>query len=111
MIRPAAAMLSLIGLWFAAGVLVSFELLPLSWWGLFGGLCTVALLCDVLRLRRQASPELTRELDAVLPLGERLDVTLRLRHAGKRARRVRIHDMHPGGWRVEGLPRTVNLAP
>jgi uncharacterized protein (DUF58 family) len=111
MIRPAAAMLSLIGVWFAAGVLVSFEVLPLSWWCLLGALCAVALVCDVFRLGRQASPELTRELDAVLPLGERLDVTLRLRHAGKRARRVRIHDMHPGGWRVEGLPRTVDIAP
>ncbi len=111
MIRPATAMLSLIGVWFAAGVLVSIELLPLSWWAMLGALCAIVLLGDVFRLGRQASPELTRELDAVLPLGERLDVTLRLRHAGKRKRRVRIHDMHPGGWRVEGLPRTVDLAP
>ncbi|MET0935949.1 MAG: DUF58 domain-containing protein [Luteibacter sp.] len=109
--RPAGPLLSLIGAWFAVGILVSFDVLPLSWWAVAGGLCAVALLCDVALLRRQASPELARDLDGVLPLGERLDVTLRLRHAGKRKRRVRIHDMHPGGWRVEGLPRTVDLSP
>jgi uncharacterized protein (DUF58 family) len=111
MMRPATPLLGLVAAWFAVGVLVSFDLVPLAWWSLMGAAIAIAMLCDVFRLNRQASPELVRDVDAVLPLGERLDVTLRLRNVGRQARRVRVHDMHPGSWRVEGLPRTVDLTP
>ncbi|HEY4091163.1 MAG TPA: DUF58 domain-containing protein [Luteibacter sp.] len=109
--RPAAPLLSLVAGWFLVGVLAALDVLPLLAWAATGASLAMIALVDAWRATRAPSPRLVRQLDAVLPLGERAEVTLRLRCEGARRQRVRVHDMHPGGWRVEGLPRALVLSP
>lgn len=109
MIRPATSMFGLLGALTLLGALVAVDALPLPAW--LGACAFVALLAavDARRAMREAPPGLERDVGSVLPLGERLDVTLRLRHHAAASRRLRVHDLHPGGWRVEGLPRDVTV--
>lgn len=110
MIRPAAPLLGLVGLLAVLGAAVAFEWLPLVAWLVAVVVVLVIARVDMVRASREPLPALERDLAAVLPLGERLDVRLRLRNTGSRARRMRVHDMHPGAWRVRGLPRDLTLA-
>jgi len=91
------------------GLLVSFDVVPLVAWLGTGAFAGIALAIDAWRVAREPLPSLHRELASVLPLGQRLGVTLRLRHGAKGVRRLRVHDLHPGNWRVEGLPRDVAM--
>jgi len=82
----------------------------LAWAGV-GAVMAVVLLMDGLRLWRQPSPLLHRQLSAVLPLGPWATVRLRLDHAGRGALHGRLHDGHPGEWPVEDQPRSIRLRP
>jgi uncharacterized protein (DUF58 family) len=111
MIRPAALLLGLLVAWTLLGALVAFDLVALPVWLGAGSLAAAVAAADAWRAFREAPPTVQRELASVLPLGERLGVTLRLRHAARRTRRLRVHDLHPGAWQVEGLPRDLRIAP
>ena len=109
MMRPALPLMCLLAAWSGIGLLVAFEMLPLLAWLVAGAAVAVVAAVDAGLARREPAPVLHRDMDAVLPLGERAGITLRLRHTGRRQKTLRVHDMHPGGWRVEGLPRDVTL--
>ena len=109
--RPASALLWLLLGWTVLGVLASLGWLPLAAW-LAGGVAVALLaLIDGWRLRRTPPPTVQRELAPVLPLGPEARVGLRLRGTTRRAQKLRLHDLHPGGWAVRGMPRSVTLPP
>ena len=109
--RPAPAFVAVLLALSALGVLAALGEMPLP---LFGVACLLlALLAafDVLRLRALPTPQVTRELPPIVPVGVERAVTLRLRHQGRAALRLDVHDLHPGDWAVFGLPRRVTVPP
>ncbi|MFC3606317.1 DUF58 domain-containing protein [Stutzerimonas tarimensis] len=105
----------------AGGLLLSALLLGISrllyapadwlatlWWSLLLGAAGIALL-DALRLRRQPSPEIKRQLPGEAPVGRWQEVRLELRH-GSRVR-VQVFDHAPASLQVDSLPVAVRLAP
>ncbi|MEO8809690.1 MAG: DUF58 domain-containing protein [Rhodanobacter sp.] len=108
--RPAPALLWLLLGWTVLGVLASVGSLPLSAWLAGGMLVAVLAAIDGWRLRRLPSPSVLRDVVPVMPLGPEARVGLRLRGATRRSQKLRLHDLHPGGWAVRGMPRTLVLA-
>lgn len=111
MMRPAPLLLWLLLGWTVLGVLASLGWLPLSAWLSAAVVIALFALVDVLRLRRMPSPELQRDVVPVMPLGPPATVSLRLRGGTRRTQALRLHDLHPGGWVVHGMPRDVRLPP
>ena len=111
MMRPASLLLLLLLGWTVLGVLASLGRLPLVAWLACGGVIAALALVDGWRLRRMPSPTVQREVAPVMPLGPEARVGLRLRGATARAQKLRLHDLHPGGWAVRGMPRSVSLPP
>ena len=110
MIRPGPMLLCLLLGWTALGVLASLSWLPmLDWWLAGAGIVLLAGF-DGWRLRRSPSPVVQRAVAPVMPLGPEARVSLRVLSTSKRVRRVQLHDLHPGGWAVRGMPRTLILA-
>ncbi len=111
MMRPNLALLWLLLALSVLGVLASVGWLPL--WSWLAGVALVLVLTalDAWRLRRQPSPQLSRQLPLVVPLTPELRVGLRLRASGSRAQPVELHDLHPGEWPVQGMPRRLLLQP
>ena len=111
MMRPGALLLWLLLGWTAVGVLVSLAWWPLSaWWACAGAIAVLAFV-DGWRLRRMPSPTLQREVAPVMPLGPEALVSLVVRGSAQRTQRLRLHDLHPGGWPVRGMPREVVVPP
>ncbi|SFF53525.1 Uncharacterized conserved protein, DUF58 family, contains vWF domain [Dyella marensis] len=111
MMRPASTLLWLLLGWTGLGVLAAIGWLPLAAWLAFAVLVIVLAAFDARRLRAQPSPAVQRELPPVVPLGPELVVNLRLRPQGKRSLAFELHDLHPGGWPVRGMPRRLSLPP
>ncbi|EIL95441.1 DUF58 domain-containing protein [Rhodanobacter spathiphylli] len=109
--RPAPLLLWLLLGWTVLGVLASLGWLPLSAWLAAAVVIALFALVDVLRLRRMPSPEMQRDVVPVMPLGPPATVSLRLRGGTRRTQALRLHDLHPGGWVVHGMPRDVRLPP
>lgn len=100
--RPGIALLVLLGLCAAAGVLPLAGLAPLwTWWALAAAIALIAL-ADALRLRAIPTPQLQRHLPEALPLGVSRQVELELHTAA--AMQLELADLHPPGWQVEGMP-------
>jgi uncharacterized protein (DUF58 family) len=111
MMRPAPPLLWLLSGWTVLGVLASLAWLPLSTWLACGGVIAALALIDSWRLRRLPSPGVQREVTPVMPLGPEARVGLRLRASATRTQHMRLHDLHPSGWAVRGMPRTLSLPP
>lgn len=111
MMRPAPLLLWLLFGWTLVGVLASIGMLPLTAWLAYGGVLACVILIDAWRLQRVPSPALQREVVPVVPLGLDMVVRLRLESAEKARRTVDVHDLHPGGWPMRGLPHRLQLAP
>ncbi|MCW5577476.1 MAG: DUF58 domain-containing protein, partial [Dokdonella sp.] len=84
--------------WMPAGALAVLAL----------GLVAVAAV-DARQLARLPTPDVARELPAIVPVGVEREVALRLRHAGSGALLVDVHDLHPGAWPVRALPQRVSV--
>jgi uncharacterized protein (DUF58 family) len=77
------------------------------WYGV--GVCLLAvLLIDGIRVIRQATPQVQRHLADTWPIGVERPVSLSL-ESGERLQRLDVFDLHPGGWRMRGLPRSLRL--
>lgn len=107
--RPAPLLLGLLLGWTVLGVLASLGVLPLSAWLTAGAAIAVLLLIDGWRLQRMPSPGVQREVAPVMPLGPEARVGLRLHGSAGHTQKLRLHDLHPGGWAVRGMPRTLTL--
>ncbi|WP_395682689.1 DUF58 domain-containing protein [Dokdonella sp.] len=109
--RPTSFLVALLLLLAGAGLLVAFDWLPVS---VLGVLCLALAalgLLDARRVRALPSPEVARELPAVVPVGVERRVELRLHNVARRSLRLDVHDLHPGDWPVFGLQRHVVLPP
>ncbi len=80
-------------------------------WKLLAAILFAVALLDLWRLRRTASPSLTRELRVSMPVGVWSWVDLQVESLLERALILRVHDHHPGDFEVEGLPRRILLPP
>ena len=107
--RPAPGMVWALVAWGALGLAVSVGAVPALWWSLALAALALLGLLDLVWLLRAPSPEVARALPEAWPIGVERDVTLRIEHYGPR-QRVAVHDLHPGGWEMRDLPRTLTLA-
>lgn len=108
--RPAPALVVAAVLWGLLGVASSASWLAVEAWIAAGLALGVVAIADGWRLRRTGIPDVVRVLPEALPLGVEREVVLRLEPGARRVR-VDVHDLHPGGWDVAGLPRTLQLQP
>jgi uncharacterized protein (DUF58 family) len=108
-VRPAPLLLMLCGAWAVLGLAASAGWLPAAWWQGAGLALALLAFVDAWRVHRLALPDVAREAPEAWPLGVAREITLRL-EPGARPLRVDVHDLHPSGWRCEGLPRHVRLA-
>jgi uncharacterized protein (DUF58 family) len=107
--RPAPALVWALVAWGGLGLAASIGQVPANVWLIaIAALAGLALL-DLALLLGVATPEVARTLPEAWPIGVERDVELRIEHYGRR-QRVTVHDLHPGGWAMRGLPRTLTLA-
>ncbi len=107
--RPAPLLVALLVLWGVPGVATSLGHAPLATWIAMGATLAVVAIIDALRLRRAPSPHVSRQLPDALALGVERTATLRLEGYGHQ--RVEVFDDVPGGWPLQGMPRTLDLRP
>ena len=80
----------------------------LAWQGI-GSLLGVIAAADLLALLGLASPELRRRTQGILSLGTPGRVRLTLTNPSTRDLRLRLHDLYPSAFAVQGLPREIAL--
>lgn len=108
--RPAQALVWAAVGWGVAGAAASMGWIPAQAWAVAGAALALLAAGDLAWLWRTAVPDVARRVPEALALGVEREVALEL-EPGARAVRVDVHDLHPGGWTVSGLPRRVALAP
>src|SRR5690606_28797856 len=108
--RPAPALVVAAVAWSLLGVAASADWLPAMAWTLAGAALALLVALDLVLLLRTPLPDVARQLPEVLALGAEREVRLEL-EPGIRGVRVDVHDLHPGGWEADGLPRRLVLAP
>lgn len=108
--RPAPPLVVAFVLWGMLGIAVAFGMVPMTVWRACADALALLALADLLWLRRRDTPEIVREIPEALPIGVEREVVLRM-EPGLRRQRVDVHDLHPGGWEAQGLPRRLTLAP
>jgi uncharacterized protein (DUF58 family) len=108
--RPAPLLLGLLALWSAVGVAWLAGVFSATAWT-FTGIAIAALaLIDALRLVRIAPPDVARRMPETWPVGVETPVTLAFGDVHAR-QRLDVFDLHPGAWRMRGLPRRLDLRP
>lgn len=106
--RPAPGMVWALVAWAAVGLAASVGLVTQQVWMFCGAALVPLAAVDLWRLLRTPNPDITRTLPEAWPIGVEREVQLKLEYRGPR-RRVQLHDMHPGGWALHGLPLTLRL--
>lgn len=105
--RPAPRLLAAFAAWACVGLAASVAIVPTAAWTWSGVALALASLLDLLRLWRLPSPQVARSAPDTWPLGVERSVALAFDGPPMR---FDVHDLHPGGWRLHGLPRRVRLA-
>ncbi|MCP1497623.1 uncharacterized protein (DUF58 family) [Pseudomonas migulae] len=93
----------------ALDIAVPSTLLSINW-GLLLALLALAIL-DAIRLKRQPSPRITRQMPGSLALGRWSEVQLEVEHDFPQPLTVRIFDHVPDGLSFDNLPLSVELQP
>ena len=109
--RPGITLVWLLLAWSLLGFACAIGWLPLSAWQLAGVALAAIALIDAWTLSRLATPTLRRSLPGVIPVGVEREATLQLDVGDGHALRVDVHDLLPGDWPVQGLPRTLHVLP
>ncbi|HWQ38018.1 MAG TPA: DUF58 domain-containing protein [Burkholderiales bacterium] len=109
MLIPAPRLLWLTGALTAGGIAASIWPVALPAWFAACALLGTGVLGDAMAARRLPPLLGRRVMPASLPLGVGHEVSLRLANGGARALGVAVHDHHPSGAEVEGLPRRVTV--
>ena len=106
--RPAPTLVALLVLWGVFGIAASFGRVPMETWMLGGGVLVGSALIDMLLVRSLRSPRITRTTADTWPVGIERPVALTLTPDGG-ALSFDVHDLHPGGWALHGMPQRVAL--
>ena len=109
-LRPGSVLLALLLAWTLLGLAASLGLVPAPAWWAGGALLAALALGDALALRRTPTPDAVRRVAETLAIGMPTTVKLEL-DPGRGRMRAWVHDLHPGGWEVQGMPRRVALRP
>ena len=108
---PAPRLLGLLALLAGIGLLAAFSPPVHGVWPALAGLAAGLALLDLWLQLRAPAPGIERRLRHSVPLGVWSPVELVLSNPGARRLRLRVHDHHPPGCAVEGLPLSLELAP
>ncbi|GGZ67719.1 hypothetical protein GCM10008101_22480 [Lysobacter xinjiangensis] len=108
--RPAPPLLALLAAWAAIGIAVVAGLLPVIAWSWAGIAIGAPVLVDLARLLRLKLPSVRREMPDTWPVSVSTPVTLVFDDVPSRLR-LDVFDLSPGAWRVDGLPRRLDLRP
>ena len=109
--RPGITLVWLLIAWSLLGLACALGWLPMSVWQIAGAALVALALIDAWTLSRFVTPIIRRQLPGVIPVGVERDASLQLELADSRALHVEAHDLLPGDWPVQGLPRSLDLAP
>ena len=91
------------------GLLTAFQLLSPAVWLALAVLYGCATLADLVILRVEQAPHLTRHLPSSLPVGVPATVRLQLENRTARPRAALLHDLHPHSVKAAHLPLKVIL--
>jgi uncharacterized protein (DUF58 family) len=80
-----------------------------SAWKLMASLLLAIALLDLWRLRRGATPQVTRVLPTNMPVGVSSWVNLQVENRRDNALLFKLHDHHPGDFLAQGMPRQIRL--
>jgi uncharacterized protein (DUF58 family) len=103
-------LLALLALWAAVGVARVAGVATAGAWTMAGIAIALLALVDGLRLLRRTPPTAARRMPETWPLGVETAVTLAFGDV-RAGQRVDVFDLHPGAWRMRGLPRRLELRP
>ncbi|RPE79914.1 DUF58 domain-containing protein [Vulcaniibacterium tengchongense] len=106
--RPAPPLLAALAAWAALGAAAGFGLAAAATWYAAGALLLALALLDAARVLRAPTPQVERTVPDTWPIGIERPVSLHLQGAA-RAQRLDVFDLYPGGWRMHGLPRRLEL--
>ena len=108
--RPTMALIVLLVVWGLGGIAASLWPPAIPPWQLFGSALLLLSIVDLAMLVRQPTPDVVRSMADAWPIGIARPVSLHI-DGGAKAQHVEVFDLHPPGWRVDGLPRALRLAP
>lgn len=108
--RPAPLLIAGLAGCAAVGGWAAFGAIGFEAWGWFCAALAALAILDALALRRAPTPEVRRQLPDALAIGVEREVLLEF-GAGERPCTVDVHDLYPGAWEAQGLPRRIALKP
>lgn len=108
--RPTQVLIALLVVWGLGGVAASLWPPAVLPWNLFGSALLVLSIADLAALVRRPTPDVVRTMAEAWPIGIARPVSLQI-EGGARAQYIEVFDLHPPGWRVDGLPRALRLTP
>ncbi|PBJ81639.1 DUF58 domain-containing protein [Lysobacteraceae bacterium NML93-0399] len=108
--RPTLALIGLLVAWGLGGVAASLWSPAVLPWNAFGGVLVLLSILDLALLLRRPTPDVVRTMPEAWPIGIARPVSLQI-EGGPQTQHVEVFDLHPPGWRVDGLPRRLRLTP
>jgi uncharacterized protein (DUF58 family) len=94
--------IGLVAVWWSTGALI---------WQGAGILLAGVLLTDLFQLLRTPWPRVSRRVHHTLPLGVWSPIRLTIENTDSRPLSMKVHDLHPAGFQVRGLPWELELGP
>ncbi len=107
--RLAPLALAPLVLWALLGLAAVLGFVAGSAWYVAGAALLALFALDAMFVVRAPTPVVERRVADTWPIGIERAVTLNFESA--RRQRVDVFDLHPGGWRMHGLPRRLALRP
>jgi len=108
--RPTIVLVALLVVWGLGGVAASLWSPAVLPWNVFGTALLLLSILDLVLLLRRPTPDVVRTMPEAWPIGIARPVSLQI-EGGPQVQHLEVHDLHPPGWRVDGLPRRVRLTP
>ncbi|MFL6586940.1 MAG: DUF58 domain-containing protein [Luteimonas sp.] len=108
--RPTIALVVLLVVWGLGGVAASLWPVAVLPWNVFGSALLLLSILDLVLLLRRPTPDVVRTMAEAWPIGIARPVSLQI-EGGRQVQHLEVFDLHPPGWRVDGLPRRLRLTP
>ncbi|MDR6992252.1 DUF58 domain-containing protein [Luteimonas sp. 3794] len=108
--RPTIVLVVLLVVWGLGGVAASLWPAAVLPWNAFGTALLLLSIVDLVLLLRRPTPDVVRTMAEAWPIGIARPVSLQI-EGSRQVQHVEVFDLHPPGWRVDGLPRRLRLTP